>query len=325
MKPAFAIGRFVLRVVSFTCLSQFVQGQSVGTVIKDGVILDKKKNEIYFLNENHQLEAIDAKTGSLVWQGDEGVKPVAFVDSKLLGTWEDSSLGNKVVFTMLDSRKKNRGLTRDSFYLPLQSAYVSADQPVKLNFSKPEIVNGDVYITWNYINPKPLQGIHRKSDTASAFLNGSSNLSGTIEIPRKSGRPQMMETVAAPAVSEERSVLLKPGEKITGVAGTQYFSSDTNNILISQQSAEDTSFNNYIWQIYDRMGNKIGQISDYRSYAPFVVNGSILIYEVGPYIKGEGTAVVEVPLQLNAVDLRSGKLLWSKQVFDNTNRKSMPP
>jgi hypothetical protein len=59
--------------------------------------------------------------------------------------------------------------------------------------------------------------------------------------------------------------------------------------------------------------------------APFVVSGSRIVYVAQPAMRVEGKKMIEEPLRLRALDLKTGAEMWTALVTDTAYRGPFPP
>jgi hypothetical protein len=84
----------------------------------------------------------------------------------------------------------------------------------------------------------------------------------------------------------------------------------------------------YLWQVIDRSTDKtVGEFPNAGSiFAPFFVWEDVLYYEAKPSIGQVATADAAVlPLQIRAVELSTGKEIWSWPIRDTSLRGPLPP
>jgi hypothetical protein len=55
------------------------------------------------------------------------------------------------------------------------------------------------------------------------------------------------------------------------------------------------------------------------------VAGSLVVYQIGPYERKTANGMVEEPLQLRAVNLKNGEIVWSQPIRDTVERAAPPP
>ena len=68
-------------------------------------------------------------------------------------------------------------------------------------------------------------------------------------------------------------------------------------------------------------GRKVGETRSHIAFAPFVVRGSVLVFETTPYIRGRDVQ----PAKLRGVDLGTGRETWGVEVREVVYRGPVPP
>ena len=101
---------------------------------------------------------------------------------------------------------------------------------------------------------------------------------------------------------------------------------DGNHTLKSKRVGDDSVWDKYQWTIIDNeTGDEIGQLRSYLSQSGFVVVDFRIIFETGPYVRSTESGLVDEPLMVRMVDLRSGDQVWSRPVRDTAYRGPFPP
>jgi outer membrane protein assembly factor BamB len=151
--------------------------------------------------------------------------------------------------------------------------------------------------------------------------------SGSVEID-PSGRILPLSQARASAQQFQPARQDLPDEqRLKGLPDTQYISADGKHILVSEMAGNDNDLNKYRWTIYPAASKEsIGAIAAPFPTAPFFVSGSMIIYQLRPYmVREQGDKMVRSPLKLIAIDLRSGGKLWEHAVLDTEYYGPFPP
>jgi hypothetical protein len=315
MKPLSRIALIVLTLLAYAAAF----AQQAGLPLREGVVIDKARNTIYVLGPDKKLKAVSLASGEVQWTSSDSLKPLAMVNGRLLA--QAVSARNELVVAQLDMNQRGRQINRNSIALP---GNVKADfrPSVSAAFKTyARVINGETYILWEY-HQAPLRGMPDE-DSAKETTDPFSQ-SGLIKVESTNGR---LSTSALPKAQLNKRI--KIGTTTEGVSNNteqQFLSTDENHVLTSRRIAGNEEFFNYVWEISERSsGTKLGEIRDYRSYAPFYVSGTTIIYEIGPYARMVNGALQEVPLHVIAVNLTNGREVWRTPVFDAVNRLSPPP
>ena len=146
---------------------------------------------------------------------------------------------------------------------------------------------------------------------------------------RHSHRPSQGKASDLPAAQRgavlARSVDVSAEAQVGSVTGQQFLSADGRHVLVSERVADDSVWEKYQWTVYERGSNRrLGALRDYRSHAPFVVVGSSIIYETGPFERRTEQGLISEPLRIRTVALGRGNQLWSRPIRDTTYRGPFP-
>ncbi len=310
----------VLQILIICCCATFCSAQSSGGILlRDGVVIDKAKGDVYLNTPDKQLKVISAKTGALKWEAKDPVKPLAFSAGQLIGQVKDLVHPYAFTITTLPSKDRGKVSAFQSIDLPAD-VHVNTEQNAASSFSYlSKMVDNNLYISWQF--QPHLSGLF-KGD--SARNKGHIVQTGAIKVEGTTGKPSLMRQDQLP-VNFEKPMVLSGADRIPALNGDQFLSADEKSVLVSVKALPDSVFNNYLWSIYDRKGKKLGEIYDHRSYAAFYVTGNVIIYEVGPFSLRTGNDIQQIPLKIVGADLRTGKMIWEKEIFDNNYRGSVPP
>jgi hypothetical protein len=114
--------------------------------------------------------------------------------------------------------------------------------------------------------------------------------------------------------------------RVASIPGDQFLSADGRHVMTSTRVADDRTFDKYQWTVFERSGGRrLGTLRDYRSHAAFIVVGSSIVYEIGPFERRTERGVVTEPLKVRAVDLSKGEEQWARTVRDTEYRGPLPP
>jgi hypothetical protein len=149
---------------------------------------------------------------------------------------------------------------------------------------------------------------------------GEQVLEGTALFSPAAGR--MLSTKAAGRSVQPvfASSLSAPGSR-----EARFASADGRHVLASVRTGNDTSAKPYEWTISDRAtGAVLGSFAAEVSMSPFTVAGKRLVHVVQPSLVVEGGKLVEKPLRLRALDLATGRELWTREILDTEFRGAIP-
>lgn len=199
--------------------------------------------------------------------------------------------------------------------------------------------NGDAYFFWdveeqtmNGAAPLPAQGAPGKETAAAAAQQAQRRqapnkrqTSGTALFDFAGGRVPPVAVASVP-----RPQPLRPDvperERLSNVKGVQYLSADGRHVVASTLGFDPSAWEKYEWTVYTfPEGREVGKMTNAFSRADFFVSGTTLVFVSQPYwLRTEGE-LKQSPLELRAVDLRSGNVLWSRSIRDTDYHGPFPP
>jgi hypothetical protein len=296
---------------------------NLGIVLREGVVIEQNRKEIYIINPNKKVEAFSLTTGQTLWSTDDNIKPLTLINGKLIGQEISTGKKNEFVLVELDPNQKGRIISKKTIQLPNN---VNTDFRQTYNSSflmQSREVNGQTFFAWEY-HYMPMRGIFEE-DSINKIKSEIINQTGAFMIDNSSGQLYTINKEQLPNDFFNQPIVLDQQNRIPDIRTPQFVSKDEKYAMSSNKIVEDTAFYSYKWEIYERAsGRKVGQILDYRSYAPFYVSGNSIIYEIGPYIRAIKNGIEEVPLKIVAVDLDTGNVLWSREILDTIYRGPLP-
>lgn len=291
--------------------------------LRDGVVLDKVRNEVYITSPSQKVQAISANTGAILWTGISEGRPLVVVNGKLLCQGKTTGAENQFTVLELDLNQKGAQVSKYLISMPanVKAGFMQNTDGSFIVSSK--IVNNNIYLFWQYFY-KPMRRIMDSTDQqqeARAIID-----SGVFQFDKTSKK---LKTIRKDLVSKEvqmqRSILLTSDNMKAADKNRKFISADGMHAMSSIKVASDSIFLNYRWEIFEiSSGNKIGELMDYRSYAPFYINGNTIIYERGPYIINTKNELMDVPLQLVAIDIGNRNQVWKKEIYDFIYRGPYP-
>jgi len=139
--------------------------------------------------------------------------------------------------------------------------------------------------------------------------------SGAVTDGGRAPAPQTMAAEKPPLVRAPSN----PGE-------LRFASADGRASAVSQRVADDSVAEPYRLKVYDaRTHQPLGDFNSRASAVRFFVDDGQVIYDSKPYVEASGEHQVEVPRRIVAVNLSTGKEVWSVPVRDDTYRGPYPP
>ena len=299
-------------------------GRADSFELRAGVLVDMENGRLYLMSPDSQVEAVDFSNGQQLWSNTDAAKPLAESDGMLVCQAETPAEPNNLRLVVLDVQGQQ--LHESTVALPPQ-VVASIDGDMTSRFSVRAVASaGDSLVSWDYYS-FPMRGMISAPDEDDeaeqpALVASPPQTSGTLLMNLRSGAMAPVEPQDVPA-----ALLARPPEAEAAAAdSSQRLSADGRHTLRSEQVADDREWEKYRWSIIDNeSGEEVGQLSSYLSQSPFVLVGSRIIFETGPYTRLIDSIMVEQPLVIQMVDLETGEQVWSRPVRDTTYRGALPP
>lgn len=312
--------------------------------LRPGVIVDADRRIAYVMSAEGGIDAVELAQGTRVWSTKQAAKPLALKDDRLISQAEVSGAGNELQIVILDTQQRGRRVVAGTMALPA-GVKVSIDETLNSSFvAGSRALEGDAIVSWEH-SAHPISGVPPGMEETMGGIppgeEGALNLaalpareaarplattSGTFQIDLSSGATSPFQPEAVPVALGLRPAVLTVESRVPGVSGVQFLSADRRHALSSQRIADDSVWDKYRLTIFDHgTGKSVGEFKSHLSLVSFFVLGSKVIYETGPYVRRTGQGMVEEPLKIRAVDLRTGQELWSWQVRDTTFSGAFPP
>lgn len=300
--------------------------------LRPGVIVDLDRRLVYLMSAEGGIDAVDLARGTRAWSTNQAAKPLALAGSLLICQAEFLQGGNELRIVVLDTQQRGKLVVEGTAKLPA-GVEGSIDETLNSLFVASVRFSGGVaFVSWTHSKrfvkgtpPGPPEIAGEKTQLERASTEPSIT-SGTLRIDLSTGAMSPAKAEEVPAPAPTRPPDLPIGERLAAVSGPQFLSADGRNVLSTQRIGDDKVWDKYRWTIYDRRtGERVGTFRTHLSLAPFFLLDSQTIYETGPYVRRTEKGLVEEPLKIRAVDLRTGLELWAWQVRDTTFRGPFPP
>lgn len=306
--------------------------------LRPGVVIDAAREIAYVMDPKGGIDAVRLARGQLVWHSNEAARPLSATGGLLLAQAEVPNAGNELQLRTLDA---NTGRMRRAMtHLLPGGTRATVVGTVEGTFLVQATATGtEATLLWEF-EARPLQGVKPgaldidapEDERAVAPLQQQhlqpratiEPASGVVRVELRSGR-----TSAAPQDQKvslvARALEAAPEMRIAAITGQQFVSADGRHVLASERIGDDSVWDKYQWTILERAtGRRVGAITDYRSYAPFMVVGDVIYYETGPLERRTDAGMVSEPLRLRAVNLSTSAVVWTRDIRDTTYRGPFP-
>ncbi len=327
-----------------------------GVELSPGVVIDPNRREAYVMSPDGGIVALDLVQGMEIWRSQEAAKPLAISGDLLIGQAEAEAPGEELGIVALDTAQRGAPVSRNRVSLPSGVQPMIAQSMNRAFTARAEPGPGEANVSWEFIE-RPLRGVSPDplevlpGETPPAVFAESRGIAPTAAAPvvepgaevvtrgtfrldlasgsatsitAESGDAATMVPMAAPASATAREA--EPRAPLADVPEPQFLSADRRHVMHSKRVGDDTVWDKYLWSIYDHATSaRLGEVRAPIAYAPFVVAESRIIYQTNPHAFRAGSDLVEEPLQIRAVDLQTGEILWRQPVRDTADREPPPP
>jgi outer membrane protein assembly factor BamB len=314
-----------------------------------GVVIDRAGNRAYVMSPKGGMDAIALDQGRPIWSTKAATKPLDAAEGRVFAQAEPPD-ANVLPLVAIDAANGQPKHSRNVELKPgVRPSVFETPGPHGRFVARAKATgNPDEVIFAYHFTPPPVRGIPADADQrllgglrpknarpapgkapapAQAALAPNSD---AFRINLASGETRRLEGAAAavppPAYATTTVVRLAGPERVRNVEGTQYLSADGRHVLVSQATGDDADRDKYTLSIHDRdTGNLVGRFKSHVPVLPFFVDGSRVIVETRPYERQTGAGVESQPRSLRAIDLNSGRELWSQPIRDSLYRGPTPP
>lgn len=308
--------------------------------LSPGVVIDPVQRRAFIMSPSGEIDAVGLSGGQRLWSTKAAAKPLGVVGRNLLGQAEPSNTENALKIVVMEA-STGRQMVVSTRELPA-GVRASVVETLKGRFVVTSQAAGgtDAVVSWQFLG-RPRKGmrpdtkdtltpsggaaLHPPPPAAIAVARGDAQ-SGTYRLDLSTGATSSVNGVGLALLHDIRQPVLNVTERLAGLPENQFLSADGRHILVSERVGDDRVWEKYKLTIYERdTGERVGEFRSHLSMAPFFVTDSSVIYETGAYVRRTGTQMTEEPLKIRAVDLNSGRELWSREVRDTAYHGPFPP
>lgn len=305
---------------------------SSSIVLRDGVIVDLARDVAYVMNREGRIDALRTSDGAVLWSSTEGAKPLAVIDDLLVAQAEPTDSGELALVTL--DRGAGRTVSKGRVELPEGVWGTVTDRP-RATFRAAARPSADgVTVTWrsSRLGDEDFQGYVPSPDegrapgaqlaTRSEAPRGPEVRQGAATVDPRSGA---VRAVVAKAATGAAASTLRVFDGLAEIEGRKFLSADGRHVLVSRSLGSREVYDRYHWSVFTRGGELVGEVKSHRSAAPFVVSGSLLVFEASPYVVKRGEEMIDQPLRIVAVDLATGVEAWAQPLLQVDFAGPFPP
>lgn len=300
--------------------------------LREGLIIHPAQSVAYVMAPQGGVSAVDLTSGTTRWTSTAAAKPLALSGNLLVSQVEprNQTEMRRLELVALDVQERGAPRARNSTELPqgVRSTIGETLRGRMISTAVPDA--GGVVVTWQYL-PQEIKGQDETGEPGGPPLGGPrasgareavTPLSGTVRMNLTTGAMARLTAPRAMVPAASSTWRVSATERSTGGKSAQYESADGRHLLHSERIADDRTWQKYRWTVTERdTGRRLGETRSHVSFAPFVVRGSMLVFETTPYARGTDAQ----PAKLRGVDLQSGREQWSTEVREVVYRGPMPP
>jgi hypothetical protein len=324
--------------------------------LRPGVIADPGQGVLYAMVPGGQIDAIDLRNGNLLWSTTQAAKPLLLTTGGLLLAQKEN--GNQLSLAELDTGKQGELVRTADIPLPAGVA-ASIDEGLGVSFIARACPDGgNAILAWNFSSQQisgaepavPPQAVSQSAAAVIDLATGavSPPASGQTCNPQKPLIPdgiapagatpeplcRLGDILAGLQSGENGQLLLvrwdaKSNQRLDDVPlfgkelTLRALSVDCQYVLASRLAENGTD---WTWLVYSMStGARVAEITVALDGAAFFIFGSNLIYESPPVHRFVAGVLVDQPLEVRAVALSTGALVWEHRIRDTTYQGSLPP
>lgn len=291
--------------------------------LSPGVIIDPARSRLYAMGADGGISAVDLVRGKRIWATMAAAKPIGFAADKLIGQAETPAAGHDLQVVALDPLTGKK-IVANSMALP-SHVQPSINRTLKGDFfASATPSEEDTVVTWEFDSRSPRTLPPGTRSELPGAVGGEPR-----NAPREIDSGAFRMNLKTGAVSSAETDQGRSGQlNLEGLNDSKdrFSSADGRNIMVSKQTGDNADLDKYTLTVLDRKANtRLGEFKSQVSLVPYFVDDSRVIYESSPYVQRTGKGLVQEPPRIRAVDLKSGKEVWSFELRDTRYRGSFPP
>jgi len=301
--------------------------------LRDGVVVQRDQHMIYLMNAKGGIDAVELREGGSVWSTKTGARPLTLNKNVLIAQTERAEDDRPGIgLTVLDTLSGRKLV--DGFIKTPASVHGSVSGSLAGRLDLQALVEGGrALVSWAF-HARKLRGAKREFRGRKRFhelrdVKRARPTTGVASLDLETGGVSKLTEEEASFASVPlflQKSLDAPEQRIPDVPGIQLLSADERHVMTSQRIDNDSVWEKYLITIFSLETRKpIAKFRSHNSLSPFFVDGPTIVLETGPYERKIGTHIEREPLKIRALDLESGKELWSREIRDTTYRGPFPP
>jgi hypothetical protein len=282
--------------------------------LRAGVVVDPAAGLLYTMSDGG-VEAVTLG-GTVLWQSAAAARPLGMYGEFLIAQRANSEAGQLSVAFL------NRlGVEVGGASLNLGSEVSASvvDGPHSQFRTDCNLQNGIPVFEWEYkrLRTGAVRGSSAAIGRVSSQANNFDPLGGAVSLNPESGAQQVLSsTPLRRRVSAKAPAPLNAGDFVPGALQAMH-SVDRRHVLVTERVAPG-EWQEYRWSIFDaQTQSKLGELPNRLGGARFFVVGSTIYFDSSPYTDLRDGSPEEHGLELLAMSLESGELVWARTIRDS--------
>ncbi len=279
--------------------------------LRAGVILDKTSQSVITMLPGGGVAAFDLQTGETRWSSAHADKPLKVQSGQVLSQKEVHQKGLlTLVYQSVTDGAIHKSIDLDLPRKVMANVINGAGPYFEIS---PTHTHPENQLHWIF-RGKKISGVaprkeHFFSNKESARRPKYLIKSGLIDLDfnnHKATNGHISTAHKAKQSRIEQTVL-------NDVTGRQFLSQDGKHVLVSRRIDSNKAIQ-YQWQIHKLSGEMLGLLIADNSYAPFVVEGELLLFMTAAKGSLVDNKLIKTTPFLTAVDLQTNQVLWENAV-----------
>jgi photosystem II stability/assembly factor-like uncharacterized protein len=306
-------------------------------LLRPGALVDRGRQLLYIMAPNGGIEALKLANGEVAWATKDGAKPVAVVGDVLVTQAAPTAGANALKMVIL-SCENGKVVTTGSMGLP-EGVRPSIQSTPHRTFSvaaAPVAGGREAVVSWQVIE-RPKRALPPGTkDVLPGPGGGAAAPPAAAGVPATHGvfKVNLADGTTAPheGPAPQAFAPLPPAPRIPDVPGPQLRSADGRHVLARdpagapKRDAEGPP--GLPWRsmvVFDQATKGlVGKFPTQLQPLSFFVDGPRIVFETAPFARGPRGSDEE-PAKVRAVDLETGKEVWSRPVREDVDRNAAVP
>jgi hypothetical protein len=299
-------------------------GAPASSTAAAGIVVDDQLAVAFVADAEGMARAVVLADGRSNWVSGERAFPLALSQGKLVALASLDQFGMGMLL-LLDPAS-GAPIDRIAFDLPETVSADTMPQPQRqFEIVAAPNANG-VRLHWQY-QSRPLRGAVIADPLTGEPSSSTTFDAGVIDLALDGTRALAIPVAGTLAAPPRYQPDVAPAQRLPGLRGVQFRAADDRHVLESLDVDDPLLGPAHRWIIHARdRSERLGSLVSAFSQAPFLVQGSTLVYRTGAV--GQRTADgawTEQPTRLVGYDLEHEIELWSVPVLELKFRGAMPP